>query len=192
VATVMMCPAHGRADGDSCGVTGCFEPLHPVVEDSPAAVEATCLAAGCGMPMPCPLHPAGSADAGHREVVAHLAACAEPTSSRTNTELGGVVGAQLHFPWGPVTVPADGMTVGRDFGVECGTQIQAFDNVSRAHARLSLQAGQLVVVDLNSTNGTTVNGDRLPPDQPSPVGDGDVLGFGNRLRGTVSTRGVWS
>jgi hypothetical protein len=171
--------------GDNCSVAGCFEPLQPHVEESGAPAHP-CGAPGCGMPLPCPLHPAGPADAGHREVAAHLAASAAATPQRA-TESHGVATAELRFPWGVVNVPADGLTVGRDFGDECGEQIDTFDNVSRAHARVAVEEGQVFVVDLDSTNGTTVNGARLRAAQPQAVCDGDVLGFGNRLRATVAT-----
>jgi pSer/pThr/pTyr-binding forkhead associated (FHA) protein len=38
------------------------------------------------------------------------------------------------------------------------------------------------VQDLDSTNGTTINGIPTIPRQRRPVADGDVLGFGAHLR----------
>ena len=63
-----------------------------------------------------------------------------------------------------------------------------YDNVSRRHARVSVEAGSVFVEDLDSTNGTTVNGARIEPRHRTPVAVGDVLGFGNRLQATVSTQ----
>ncbi|MGC8826773.1 MAG: FHA domain-containing protein [Anaerolineae bacterium] len=55
--------------------------------------------------------------------------------------------------------------------------------VSRLHARLSWQAGRLMVEDLASTNGTWVNDVRLAPNAPHPLRDGDILRLGTlRLR----------
>lgn len=138
------------------------------------------------MPVPCPLHPVGPGDAAHREVAAHLAtAAARATPAPAGSAAVPVV--RLRFPWGDVPVPAAGLTVGRDFGVACGAPIANYDNVSRSHARLYLEQGEVLLVDLDSTNGTTVNGSRLPAHQPTAVVDGDVLGYGNRLCSTVIT-----
>lgn len=51
--------------------------------------------------------------------------------------------------------------------------------VGRRHARIFLQAGQLLVEDLDSTNGTFVNAARLSPRQPAPLRAGDLLRLGN-------------
>ena len=45
--------------------------------------------------------------------------------------------------------------------------------------RLSYQQGAWYVEDLNSTNGTTVNGQPVSPKQPMPLHDGDMIQFGN-------------
>jgi len=50
--------------------------------------------------------------------------------------------------------------------------------VSRKHARIIWQAGWMIE-DLNSTNGTYLRGQRLPPNQRTPLNDGDVLLIGN-------------
>lgn len=55
----------------------------------------------------------------------------------------------------------------------------AFDRgVSRQHAVLRRQNDTVVVVDLNSANSTFLNGQRLVPDQPRILRDGDELRFG--------------
>ena len=50
--------------------------------------------------------------------------------------------------------------------------------VSRRHARIFVQGIQVFVEDLNSTNYTYVNQQRLTPGQPHPLNDGDELRFG--------------
>jgi pSer/pThr/pTyr-binding forkhead associated (FHA) protein len=47
--------------------------------------------------------------------------------------------------------------------------------VSREHARISRHGGDLFVVDLNSTNGTFLNSERLVPQAPRLINDGDRL-----------------
>jgi serine/threonine protein kinase len=51
--------------------------------------------------------------------------------------------------------------------------------VSRLHACLLQRQGEWYVEDLNSTNGTTVNGQAVSPDQPVLLHDGDMIQFGN-------------
>lgn len=185
MAAAMMCPAHGPVTGQAC-IPGCFEALQPYVA-TPVGPAATCPAPGCGMPLPCPLHAGSPPDAVQREVTAYRAASGAPSGAAAlsgQTAVGGV----LEFPWGAVAIPPAGLTIGRDFGAECGPQIDTYDNVSRAHARISLEDGQLFVEDVHSTNGTTVNGVVTVPGRPHALGDGDVLGFGNRLRASVRIR----
>ncbi len=59
----------------------------------------------------------------------------------------------------------------------------AFDdsNVSRRHAEISFKAGEYVISDLGSTNGTKINGSLI--DRPSILTTGDVITVGlNSLR----------
>ena len=50
--------------------------------------------------------------------------------------------------------------------------------VSRVHAALRPERGQLLLVDLGSTNGTRLNGVRLSPNQPVRVSNGDEIRLG--------------
>jgi pilus assembly protein CpaF len=50
-------------------------------------------------------------------------------------------------------------------------------NVSKHHARFSLRGGQLFVTDLQSTNGTYVDGARI--DGSHPVNEGDRVYIGD-------------
>lgn len=47
--------------------------------------------------------------------------------------------------------------------------------VSRQHALILVDDGMLKLVDLDSTNGTFLNGTRLPPHQPRILRDGDEI-----------------
>lgn len=53
--------------------------------------------------------------------------------------------------------------------------------VGRRHARIFLQGGQVLIEDLDSINGTLVNGQRALPFQPRPLSDGDQITLGRML-----------
>jgi len=53
--------------------------------------------------------------------------------------------------------------------------------LSRRHARLILRDNQCWIEDLNSVNWTYLNNQRLPPERPAPLKDGDLLRLGNVL-----------
>jgi hypothetical protein len=67
-----------------------------------------------------------------------------------------------------------------------GNAIQLDDtSVSRMHCSLTLKpTGQVVIADLGSANGTTVNNELLAPTEARPLNKGDVVGVGD-LRLTV-------
>jgi pSer/pThr/pTyr-binding forkhead associated (FHA) protein len=50
--------------------------------------------------------------------------------------------------------------------------------VSRAHAKLTLTSGTIILEDLGSSNGTKVGNDRLVPGVATPIGHGSKIRFG--------------
>jgi hypothetical protein len=52
------------------------------------------------------------------------------------------------------------------------------NGVSRLHAVLKLIREQIVIMDLGSSNGTYLNGNRLSPYVESPIAHGDVISLG--------------
>ncbi len=72
------------------------------------------------------------------------------------------------------------LKIGRNcVGRVSGNDIVLADRaMSRRHAELHWDGQHCVVVDLGSTNGTFLNGQRLAPHQPQPVPSGARLGFG--------------
>ena len=74
-----------------------------------------------------------------------------------------------------------GVVIGRD--PSASSHVVVDPSVSREHARLSVEGGELRVEDLGSTNGTYLNGRRLESGQRARVADGDELELGSvRLR----------
>jgi pSer/pThr/pTyr-binding forkhead associated (FHA) protein len=66
-------------------------------------------------------------------------------------------------------------TVGR----ESADILIADPTISRRHGQVTLEAGQVVVEDLGSTNGTRVSDRPVPPGERETAFDGDTLRFGN-------------
>ena len=59
------------------------------------------------------------------------------------------------------------------------TPYKAYENgVSRLHAILKLVNNQVSILDLGSSNGTYVNGDRLVPSVERPLNHGDMIHVG--------------
>ncbi|HEX6815005.1 MAG TPA: FHA domain-containing protein [Gemmatimonadaceae bacterium] len=52
-------------------------------------------------------------------------------------------------------------------------------SVSKLHAHFRVGVGKLELVDIDSQNGTRVNGRALAPHQPAQVANGDVVLFGS-------------
>lgn len=70
-----------------------------------------------------------------------------------------------------------GITVGRHDEL-CEVLVN-HTSLSRRHARFRLQGDQLMVEDLNSTNGTTLDGKPLKPFEPQPVTAASVIVMGD-------------
>ncbi len=59
---------------------------------------------------------------------------------------------------------------------------EAYDQgVSRIHAEIRLDPDGIRIIDLESINGTLINGDKLDPQSPHPIRHGDIIQLG-RLR----------
>ena len=59
------------------------------------------------------------------------------------------------------------------------SEFRAYENgVSRLHAVVRRNNGNVIVMDLGSSNGTYVNGPRLMPNMEQPLRHGDVVSLG--------------
>lgn len=74
-----------------------------------------------------------------------------------------------------VDVSESGATIGRDMVNSSVIYGQCWGMVSRMHVRLEIEGGKLVVHDLDSSNGTFVNSNRIKHSELSPA---DVLQLG--------------
>jgi hypothetical protein len=116
-----------------------------------------------------------------------------PAGERTTSTLkpGGESQISLHLVDTGKTLPLAGrteFTLGR---VTDGqpilpdvdlTPYEAYSQgVSRLHAALKIVNQRIVIMDLGSSNGTRVNGQKIVPNVDYPVNNGDMLALG-RLR----------
>jgi 3',5'-cyclic-nucleotide phosphodiesterase len=82
----------------------------------------------------------------------------------------------------------DGAIVGR---MEIGKEFfSGFPGISRQHARLDFDGRSWTVEDLQSTNGTFLNGQQLEPGRKYPVQIGDRLGFSRKVTFEVIATGA--
>ncbi|GAB4283364.1 MAG: hypothetical protein Kow0029_29490 [Candidatus Rifleibacteriota bacterium] len=75
----------------------------------------------------------------------------------------------------PFEIPASGeFTIGR----EEGRSLQiASDMVSRMHATITIRDGKCFLVDKESANGTFLNSNQIPPEQPHVLQHRDIIKF---------------
>jgi len=69
------------------------------------------------------------------------------------------------------------MDIGRDAGNPI--PLPNDTNTSRRHATVQMTNGQVILVDNSSSNGTYVNGVRIPGQTPQPLRPGDEVNIGN-------------
>lgn len=73
--------------------------------------------------------------------------------------------------------PADDYQPELDLSEDRGAE----HGVSRRHAVIESSPEGVVIIDKDSTNGTLLNNNRLPPDLPYPLRNGDEVKFGQLL-----------
>lgn len=91
-----------------------------------------------------------------------------------------------HGALGPFTAPdAEGYVIGRsddasDYLPDIDlAEYEARDHgVSRRHVAIVAFGDRPHILDLNSVNGTYLNGRKIGPDEPHPIADGDELRLG--------------
>lgn len=97
---------------------------------------------------------------------------------------------ELTWPWGKerLTKP---LRIGRESpspeSLIKAINAHGYDNISRSHAELLPDsiAGGASVIDLGSSNGTFVDGVRIPPNKPTIIKSGAVVRFAANLSVTV-------
>jgi hypothetical protein len=99
-----------------------------------------------------------------------------------NTANDVTLSARVTLPDGPREVALVLTPGGKRLNVGRGTDNDLYLNhtsVSKIHAALKMDAaGTLLVADTGSTNGTHINGLRIPYGEARPIADGDMVSFG--------------
>ena len=119
---------------------------------------------------------------------------ATPDGHDSGTETlreNGEIEYAIEWPWGERMTIDERLFVGRIPPV-ANSLIERLEaeylGVSRMHAELSIQNDQLGIRDLESMNGTYVNGDRLEPYVRVLIQAGDRLRFGMNLSASIVSR----
>lgn len=90
--------------------------------------------------------------------------------------------AKITLPEGSREIPLSFVPGGRRLNIGRGTDNNLYLNhssVSKVHAALRMDSdGTLLVADTGSTNGTHINGVRIPYGEARPIAEGDVVAFG--------------
>lgn len=125
---------------------------------------------------------------------APAAATADTKSSTTALDAAAVIPAALDVrlealsgphagtvfvlqPRGRSSVPKIGRSTGKAFAKQ-GVSLPGDLEVSTTHAKIEERAGSIFVTDLDSTNGTTLNGEDLEPRRPYELLSGAELRVG--------------
>ena len=108
---------------------------------------------------------------------------------RTQTKIEVAFSARITLPEGSREMPLSFIAGGRRLNVGRGTDNDLYFNhssVSKVHAAVRMDSdGTLLVADTGSTNGTHINGVRIPYGEARSIAEGDVVAFGEvevRLR----------
>jgi hypothetical protein len=99
----------------------------------------------------------------------------------------------VQWPWNQKTEIVGSLFIGRvqPAPPELAARLESqFDNVSRRHATLTLEAGGLCVCDHGSANGTFLDGARLEPNKKVDIAPGATLRFASDLSVTFAWEGV--
>ncbi len=107
-------------------------------------------------------------------------------SGKTNTTLApssavnGVphlIGVQGNYNGYTFALQGENSEIGRD--ITSTVALPQDTNVSRQHATLHIADSEYILTDEGSSNGTFVNGQRIPSNTPHPLQSGDEIEFGS-------------
>lgn len=170
----------GEAFCDNCGAP-LSAPARPVAP-TPAPPYSSAIPPQASYPPPQPAAPPAYQTPAYQTPPA-APAYPPPAAPRAGLAPARLViaatGAVLPLPGGLQAVVGRADPVSQFFPEIDMTPHGALDQgVGRRHVRLFVSGGQVMVEDLDSTNGTLLNGQRIVARQPQPLRDGDQLTLG--------------
>lgn len=77
-----------------------------------------------------------------------------------------------------IEITKDDFVVGKKPGVADGV-VSFNDKISRSHCKFGRYGDKYIITDLQSANGTYINGTRIQPNQPYYIKNGDVVRMAN-------------
>src|SRR5687767_1969992 len=95
---------------------------------------------------------------------------------------------KLKFDGTEIALPAGVTTIGRT--TDNAVAFPGDANVSRHHAEIEVRGGEFCLIDLGSSNGTTVNGEKITGEKYLVPGDVIVLGGSSRIEFGNSANGA--
>lgn len=131
-----------------------------------------------------------------REVIEHQGSATKPTT-QDYPELasGAVLGLRVVSSGQIVSlVGRDNFTLGRVIAGQAvipDVDLEPYEahdrGVSRMHAEIRLDPDSIRIIDLESANGTLLNGKRLEPQVPTPIHHGDFIQLGSMSLQLISS-----
>jgi pSer/pThr/pTyr-binding forkhead associated (FHA) protein len=130
-----------------------------------------------------------------KERISEEAKTTKPTPPGPELSSGALIGLRVISTGEIISlIGRDNYTLGRsieDQAILPDVDLSRFDaydfGLSRMHAELRIDQEEPHIIDLDSANGTIVNGKRILPNQPEPIEHGDIIQLG-RLRLQLITR----
>lgn len=124
-----------------------------------------------------------------RETIRDEAKTTRPTPPGPELSSGALIGLRVIATGEIISlIGRDNFTMGRSNKGQAilpDVDLSRFDaydyGLSRMHAEVRIDESEAHIVDLESANGTIVNGKRIIPNQPEPIEHGDIVQLG-RLR----------
>ena len=116
-----------------------------------------------------------------RDLESHLGTLARGARKEATPDV--MFSARVTLPEGSREVELGLAPGGKRLNVGRGTDNDLYLNhtsVSKIHAALKIDSqGTLLVADTGSTNGTHINGQRIPYGEARPIAEGDLVAFGD-------------
>ncbi|MCS6940890.1 MAG: zinc ribbon domain-containing protein [Roseiflexus sp.] len=160
-----------------------YPPPAPVVAPSAAPSVSPAPSAPSVTPLPVTPPPtAPSAPPSYQAPPVSSAAVSGRTSLAPSTLIVVGTGAVLPLPAATQALVGRSDPVSKFYpDIDLGPYGALDQGVGRRHARIFVQGGQVLIEDLDSVNGTLVNGQRVLPHQSRALSDGDQITLGRML-----------